>query len=400
MDEHRAVETVRIFDTTLRDGEQSPGASLSPEEKVDVARQLDGMGVDVIEAGFPAASPGDLRAVQDVARVTERAEVAALARCTRGDVDAALRGLAEAVSPVLHVFVATSDIHLRYKLQKTRAQVQAQIEEIVSYARGRVARIEFSAEDATRSDWDFLVQVCQTAIEAGATTINLPDTVGYTVPDEYAQLFSYVRERCGGAEIVLSAHCHNDLGLATANSLAAIEAGARQVEVTVNGLGERAGNAALEEVVMALTTRAGRFGGVRTNIATQNLVPVSRLVSGLTGLEVQVNKAIVGANAFAHEAGIHQDGVIKERSTYEIMKPTDVGWEDSQLVLGKHSGRHGVSHRLSQLGFRFDGPDLDTVYTRFLELADRVKRVDDEQLRGIAVGVLATAGAVSLSRPA
>jgi 2-isopropylmalate synthase len=307
-----------------------------------------------------------------------------------------MRSLAEAQRPVIHVFIATSDIHLKYKLRKGRTEILDQVAENVRYAARLGPRVEFSAEDATRSDWDFLACVCNLAVQAGATTVNLPDTVGHAVPEEYAALFAYVRDRISGSrDVVFSAHCHDDLGLATANSLAAVKAGARQVEVTVNGIGERAGNAALEEIVMALKTRADVFGGTETCIETRELVPTSRLVSELTGVAVQTNKAIVGLNAFAHEAGIHQDGVIKERRTYEIMSPVDVGWESSRLVLGKHSGRHGIAHRLGQLGYQLDGPDLDLVYARFVEIADARKEVTDEQLHEIVALVGSAAAGVS-----
>jgi 2-isopropylmalate synthase len=373
---------VRVFDTTLRDGEQAPGGSMTAAQKVELARRLDRLGVDVIEAGFPAASPGDLESVEMVAQVVDRAEVAALARCVRRDIDAAAKALVPAKNPVLHVFVATSDIHLQHKLRCTREEVIAQVTELVSYARSFCPRVEFSAEDATRTDWDFLVSVCEVAARAGATTINLPDTVGYSFPDEHAEMFRYMREHVDGADdIVFSAHCHDDLGLATANTLAAIAGGARQVELTMNGLGERAGNAPLEEVVMALKTRGKALGLPDTRIDSRQLVPTSQLVSKITGLQVQVNKSVVGANAFAHEAGIHQDGFIKERTTYEIMLPEDVGWEESRLVLGKHSGRHGVDYRLKQLGYDLDKEALDGVYVRVIELADSGKRVDDEALR-------------------
>ena len=379
---------VRIFDTTLRDGEQSPGASLTAEEKVEIARQLDRLGVDVIEAGFPIASPGDLEAVKRVARVVKGAEVAALARCVRADIDAAGEALHAAEQPVLHVFLATSDIHLRHKLRLSRTEVIHQIADTVAYGRNVAARVEFSAEDATRSDWDYLARVCDVAVQAGATTINLPDTVGYSVPDEYAAMFHYVRERVTGRDVVFSAHCHDDLGLATANTIAAIGAGVRQVEVTINGLGERAGNAPLEEVVMALRVRGEALGLPGTRINTRELVPASVLVAGYTGLAVQANKSVVGINAFAHEAGIHQDGVIKERTTYEIMLPADVGWETTRLVLGKHSGRHGLAFRLSQLGYDLDREALDAAYRRFVALADRQKEIRDPDLRALAADLV------------
>jgi 2-isopropylmalate synthase len=383
-------DVVRIFDTTLRDGEQSPGASMTAAQKVEVARQLDTLGVDVIEAGFPAASPGDLEAVAAVCDAVEHAEVAALARSVRKDIEVAARALERTARPVLHVFVATSDIHLKYKLRKSRTEIVDQVAETVSYARQLCERVEFSAEDATRSDLDFLACVCDVAVQAGATTINLPDTVGYTVPEEYGAMFHYVQQRVRMAgERVFSAHCHDDLGLATANTLAAIGAGARQVEVTINGLGERAGNAPLEEVVMALKTRGQAFGATapqvgQRGINTRELVPTSRLVSKVTGLQVPVNKSVVGVNAFAHEAGIHQDGVIKERATYEIMSAVDVGWDSNRLVLGKHSGRHGVAFRLAQLGFELDEEAVEQVYTRLIEVADQQKEVSDRVLRRLA----------------
>lgn len=386
-------DSIIIFDTTLRDGEQSPGAGMATEQKVELARQLDALGVDIIEAGFPASSPGDLQAVQQVARVIRHAETAALARCVRRDIEAAARALEAAERPVLHVFMATSDIHLKHKFRLSRTEVVHQVVEMVSYARQLCPRVEFSAEDATRSDWDYLACVCDAAVQAGADTINMPDTVGYSVPDEYAALFRYVRERIQNPATILSCHCHDDLGLATANTLAAVAAGARQVEVTINGLGERAGNAPLEEVVMALKTRGEAFGSASTRINTRALVPTSRMVTALTGLPVQVNKAVVGANAFAHEAGIHQDGFLKERTTYEIIHPEDVGWESTRLVLGKHSGRHGLAFRLAQLGFALDREALDDAYGTFVLLADQEKEVDDDDLRDLIAGV--TRGAVT-----
>jgi len=374
-------DVIRIFDTTLRDGEQSPGATMTTEEKIQVAEQLVRLNVDIIEAGFPAASPGDLIAVKEIARRTRGVAIAGLARANTGDIDAAWEGIREADRPVIHVFIATSDIHLKHKLKLNKEEALHQVKRMVAYARNLSPTVEFSAEDATRSEWDYLCRVCEAAIGAGATTINLPDTVGYTLPHEYETLFRYLRERVPGIDdVVMSAHCHNDLGMGTANTLAAIKAGARQVEVTVNGLGERAGNTAMEEVVMALRTRPDAFGNIRTRINTQEFLPTSQLVSQLTGIPVQPNKAVVGANAFSHEAGIHQDGMLKNRMTYEIMTPQSVGWTDTKLVLGKHSGRHGLDARLRQLGLKLNAEDLKEAYRRFVSMADRKKYITDADL--------------------
>lgn len=373
---------VRIFDTTLRDGEQSPGASMSFEEKLAVADQLQRLGVDIIEAGFPAASPGDLAAVREIARRARGVQVAALARANRGDIDACIEALRYAEQPVLHVFIATSDLHLEHKLRITREEALAQIEEMVRYGRQFFEIVEFSAEDATRSDWGYLTQVYSAAIRAGASVINVPDTVGYTLPNEFIALIEHLKRTVPGIErATISAHCHNDLGMATANTLAAITAGAGQVEVTINGLGERAGNTALEEVVMALNTRADSFKDLTTGIVTEQLVPASQLVSGITGIAVQLNKAIVGANAFAHEAGIHQDGQLKHSRTYEIMEPRSVGWAESKLVLGKHSGRHGVDARLRTLGYRLRRDELQRAYSAFIAWVDEHKIATDDDLR-------------------
>lgn len=374
---------IRIFDTTLRDGEQSPGATMTTEEKLQVADRLVRLNVDIIEAGFPAASPGDLAAVKEIARQTrgKGVAIAGLARAAVSDIDACWESVSEAENPVIHVFLATSDIHLKHKLNLSHEEALQRVASTVSYARNLCPTIEFSAEDATRSDWDYLCRVFETAIKCGATTVNIPDTVGYTMPHEYEALFHYLRERVAGIEdVVMSAHCHNDLGMATANTLAAIRAGARQVEVTINGLGERAGNTAMEEVVMALRTRPDFYGNATTRINNQEFLAASQLVSRLTGIPVQPNKAVVGANAFAHEAGIHQDGMLKNRLTYEIMTPQSVGWGDTKLVLGKHSGRHGLDARLRQLGHRLDAEQLKAAYKRFINLADQKKHITDADL--------------------
>ncbi|HEX8995714.1 MAG TPA: 2-isopropylmalate synthase [Ktedonobacterales bacterium] len=380
-----ARERVRIFDTTLRDGEQSPGASMTFEEKLEVADQLVRLGVDIIEAGFPAASPGDLAAVREIARRVRGVRVAALARANRGDIDACIEALRHAEQPTLHIFLATSDLHLEHKLRMTREEALAQIEDMVRYGRQHFEMIEFSAEDATRSDWSYLTQVYTVAIREGASVINIPDTVGYTLPNEFIALIEHLKRTVPGIErTTISAHCHNDLGMATANTLAAISAGARQVEVTINGLGERAGNTALEEVVMAMNTRADSFRGQTTAIATEQLVPASQLVSRITGINVQPNKAIVGANAFAHEAGIHQDGQLKHPGAYEIMEPRSVGWAESKLVLGKHSGRHGVDARLRTLGYRLRRDELQRAYSAFITWVDEHKVATDDDLRRFA----------------
>jgi 2-isopropylmalate synthase len=381
-----ATESPRIivFDTTLRDGEQSPGATLTAEEKLEVADVLVELGIDVMEAGFPAASPGDFEAVRAIASRVKGVSVAGLARCNESDIERAAQAVRVAEAPRIHTFIATSDIHLQHKLRMSREEVLERVTRMVRFAKGFTEDVEFSAEDATRSDWDFLAKVFAAAIAAGATTINVPDTVGYTSPREYAALMEHLRAHVPGVEnAIISVHCHDDLGMATANTLAAVGAGARQVEVTMNGIGERAGNTSLEEVVMALATRGDQFGGGATRIRKERLVPTSRLVSNLTGLPVQPNKAIVGANAFAHEAGIHQDGMLKERTTYEIMNPTDVGWEGTRLVLGKHSGRAGFRNTLHEIGIRLDAEQLNEAYERFLILADRKKNVTAADLAAL-----------------
>jgi 2-isopropylmalate synthase len=387
---------VKIFDTTLRDGEQSPGATMTTTEKLQVAEQLVLLQVDIIEAGFPSASPGDLAAVKAIARAVHGASVAALARANQRDIDLAWEGVREAEQPVIHVFLATSDIHLEHKLHMSREQALQCVHDMVTYARHLCPMVEFSAEDATRSNRDYLCQVFEVAIRAGASTINVPDTVGYSFPNEYESLFRYLRERVPDIDTVtLSAHCHNDLGMATANTLAAIRGGARQVEVTLNGIGERAGNTALEEVVMALHTRPDAISGhVNTRVNTQSLLAASQLVSRLTGIPVQPNKAIVGMNAFAHEAGIHQDGMLKHRMTYEIMTPQSVGWSDTNLVLGKHSGRHGLDARLRKLGYKLSSEELKAAYSRFVTLADQKKSVTDEDLVYIVDSSMETPSAI------
>ncbi|MCU0539418.1 MAG: 2-isopropylmalate synthase [Desulfobacterales bacterium] len=385
-------ERVIIFDTTLRDGEQSPGASMNSAEKLRLAGQLERLGVDVIEAGFPAASEGDFEAVSQIAGRLKRCETAGLARAAKADIDRAWQAVRHAARPRLHTFIATSDIHLQYKLRMDREQVLQAAVEAVRYARSLTDNVEFSAEDGSRSDRDFLCRVFEAAIAAGAATVNLPDTVGYAVPDEFGELVHYIRRHTPNIHrAVLSVHCHNDLGLATANTLAAIRAGARQAEVTINGIGERAGNTSLEEVVMALATRATRLG-VGTGIHTEFIYPTSRLVSMITGIMVQPNKAIVGANAFAHEAGIHQDGVLKNPMTYEIMKPESIGLSASQLVLGKHSGRHALRTQLKEMGYDLSDEELNLVFTKFKELADKKKQVMNEDLEAIVTeGILRTA---------
>ena len=371
---------ITIFDTTLRDGEQSPGCSMDHDEKLRMAEKLEELGVDVIEAGFPIASEGDFAAVKAVAARCRGVKVAALCRTADQDVARAAEALAHAASPRIHTFCATSDIHLEHKLRKSRAAVIAMTRRAVTQARNYADDVEFSAEDATRSDIDYLCDVLNTAVEAGASVLNVPDTVGYTTPSEFTNLVTQVRERVvRDRDVVISVHCHNDLGLAVANSLAAIEAGARQVECTINGIGERAGNASLEEIVMALHVRADRMP-FETGIVTQQLFPASQLLSSIVGFAVQPNKAIVGRNAFAHEAGIHQHGVINNPLCYEIMTPESVGVPANSLVLGKHSGRHALALRYMELGYEVTGMELDAAYAGFTDLADRKKRIYDQDL--------------------
>jgi 2-isopropylmalate synthase len=373
-----------IFDTTLRDGEQSPGASMNLREKLEVAHALTELGVDVIEAGFPIASPGDFEAVQAIATQVEGPVICGLARCSREDIDRAGAALKGCKRPRIHVFLATSAIHREFKLHMDREEIVRRSIEGVKRAKGYCEDIEFSPEDAARTELDFLAEVVERAIEAGATTINIPDTVGYAVPEQYGAAFRHLKQHVRGIDkVVLSAHCHNDLGLAVANSLAAICEGARQVECTINGIGERAGNCALEEVVMALRTREDYFH-LPTRINTQRLWPTSRLLTHITGLQVQRNKAIVGQNAFAHEAGIHQDGMLKERRTYEIMQPQDIGILQTELVLGKHSGRHALRQRVRELGYHLDDEQLQRVFDGFKTLADRKKMVYDADIEALA----------------
>src|SRR6266498_1790397 len=381
-----AKERIAVFDTTLRDGEQSPGCSMNLTEKVRMARQLESLGVDVIEAGFPIASEGDFAAVRAVAGECRKVTVAALCRTSEQDVLSAAAALEHAARPRIHTFVATSDLHLEFKLKKSRAEVIEMTRQAVTLARECAEEVEFSAEDATRSDVDYLCEVFATAIEAGATIINVPDTVGYTMPAEFSRLVNKIRDQVvGDRDVTISVHCHDDLGLAVANSLAAVEAGARQVECTINGIGERAGNASLEEIAMALKVRADQLP-FETAIRTQGLYPASQLLSAIVGFDVQPNKAIVGRNAFAHEAGIHQHGVINNPLCYEIMTPESVGVKNNLLVLGKHSGRHALALRYEEIGHSLTTSELDAAYERFTELADRKKRIYDQDLISLLVG--------------
>lgn len=376
-------EKIFIFDTTLRDGEQSPGCSMNLEEKLEMARQLDRLGVDIIEAGFPVSSRGDLEAVRAVAAEVRRPIIAALARANQLDIDRAWEALKGAARPRIHTFLATSDIHLKYKLRKTREEILKMISWSVGYAKSLCPDVEFSPEDAGRTDRSYLIECCHAAVEAGATVLNLPDTVGYCIEREYEQLFADVKARAPGMErVMLSTHSHNDLGLAVANTLAGIRGGARQVECTINGIGERAGNAALEEIVMALFVRRDVLP-VFTDIRTEDLYAASQLLTRLTGVAVQRNKAVVGRNAFAHEAGIHQDGVLKNAITYEIMTPQMVGAPSNHIVLGKHSGRHALAKRYEELGYPLSKPELERAYELFTQIADRKKQVYDEDLLAI-----------------
>lgn len=378
---------VKIFDTTLRDGEQSPGCSMNLEEKLRMAHQLAKLEVDVIEGGFPIASDGDFEAVKQIAKEVKGPIIAGLARANKKDIDRCWEAVKESKKPRIHTFIATSDIHLKHKLRKSREQVLKDAVESVKHARSYLKDVEFSAEDATRSDWQYLADVFCGVIEAGATTINVPDTVGYTIPSEFGALIAYLAENVKNInKATISVHCHNDLGLAVANSLAAIEAGARQVECTVNGIGERAGNASMEEIVMTLRVRHDKVS-YKTGIATEQIYPSSKMLTFITGINVQPNKAIVGENAFAHEAGIHQDGILKYQQTYEIMTPESVGIPTNKLVLGKHSGRHAFRERLVTLGMPVSATQLEESFKAFKDLADRKKNVYDEDIMALVEGL-------------
>ncbi|MCD6353397.1 MAG: 2-isopropylmalate synthase [Proteobacteria bacterium] len=377
------MEKILIFDTTLRDGEQSPGFSMNIQEKLQVARQLEKLNVDIIEAGFPVASEGDFEAVRKIAKSIKKCQVAALARAEDKDIDRAWEAVKEAHNPVIHTFISTSDFHLKYQLRLSREKVLDKAIKAVTRARSYTPNVEFSAMDATRTNRDYLCQIVEAAINSGATTINIPDTVGYAIPQEFGGLIQYLRENVSNIDkAILSVHCHNDLGLAVANSLAAVLNGARQVECAINGIGERAGNASLEEVVMAIRTRKD-FLQLTTQVITEQIFSASRLISRITGINVQPNKAIVGANAFAHESGIHQDGLLKEKITYEIMTPESIGVPQSTLVLGKHSGRHAFREHMKKLGFELTEQEIKSVFKRFKDLADKKKEVFDEDLHAI-----------------
>jgi 2-isopropylmalate synthase len=389
------AERIYIFDTTLRDGEQSPGCSMTVPEKLKMAAKLVDLGVDILEAGFPIASDGDFEAVGAVAREFPWVNVAALARSNKLDVERAAQSLKNAKRPRIHTFIATSDIHLKFKLKKSRQQVLDEAVAAVTLARSYVDDVEFSAEDSTRTDWDYLEEVSKAVVAAGARTVNLPDTVGFSVPDEYGAMIGRMVKALGNTAIV-SVHCHDDLGLAVANSLAAVQNGARQIECTINGIGERAGNAALEEVVMAMNTRRDRLP-YETKIVTEHLFPASQLLTSIITFGPQPNKAIVGENAFAHEAGIHQDGFLKERTTYEIIDPHSVGVPESKLILGKHSGRHALAKRCEDLGFDLNREQLDTVYHRFTTMADRKKGMRNDEISALAREVLVESKAARAS---
>lgn len=380
------TEQVIIFDTTLRDGEQSPGCSMNLEEKLAMAEMLDAMGVDVIEAGFPAASEGDFDSVKKVAELSKNARIAGLCRALESDIDAVAAAISPAKKQRIHTFISTSPLHMKHKLKKEPHEVLELIKKSVSHARNLCGDVEWSAEDATRTEDDFLCQAVETAIAAGAGTVNIPDTVGYSVPEEYFRIIKMLKDRVPNIDrAVISTHCHNDLGLGVANSLAGVQAGARQVECTINGIGERAGNAAMEEIVMSFRTRPDLLP-YTTNIVTEMIYPASQLLSRITGFSVQPNKAIVGANAFAHESGIHQDGMLKHAQTYEIMTPESVGRSKSHLVLGKHSGRNALGSRLAELGHPVQGEELNTLFAKFKALADEKKHITDDDLRQLVNG--------------
>jgi 2-isopropylmalate synthase len=390
---------IRIFDTTLRDGEQSPSCSMNLQEKLEVARQLERLKVDTIEAGFAISSPGDFESVSRIASTVKDCMVASLSRALKKDIDAAYAAVKHAQAPMIHTFLSTSPVHMEYKLKMTPEQVLERTGEMVKYARSKCPNIEFSAEDATRSDWDFLVQIVDMAIKSGATYINIPDTVGYTVPEKLAELITYLKNRVPDADkAIFSVHCHNDLGMAVANSLAAVAAGAEQIECTINGLGERAGNAALEEIVMAINTRSDHFD-VECGVDTTQLYRASRLIYGIIGIPAPINKAIVGANAFAHESGIHQHGVMAERTTYEIMTPESIGLSQNKMVLGKHSGRHAFSERISELGYTLSDEQINKFFEEFKLLCDRKKTVSDRDIEAIINSkISANGGAYKLIR--
>jgi len=378
------AEQVLIFDTTLRDGEQSPGAAMGIREKIEIAKQLQRLKVDIIEAGFPVSSKEQFEAVRLVAEEIKEPAISALARCIKKDVDAAAEALKGAAHPRIHVFLATSEIHRKYKLKKAKDEILKAATEMTAYAKSFCEDVEFSPEDASRTELDFLAEVFDAVVEAGARTVNIPDTVGYAIPAEFGEIIRTLRDETKhGKHVVISVHCHNDLGLAVANSLAGVANGARQVECTINGLGERAGNCSLEEVVMAIRTRRDIFPKVTTGIRAQQIVKTSRLVSRLSGMVVQPNKAIVGDNAFAHEAGIHVHGVLSDARTYEIMKPVDVGWTESKIVLGRHSGKHGLRMRVDKLGFHLSDEELGQLYDEFMRLADKKKEIYDEDLAAL-----------------
>ena len=375
------MRVIKIFDTTLRDGEQSPGASMNVEEKIQIARQLVRLGVDIIEAGFPIASPGDFDAVKRIANEVQGATIAGLARAREEDIRRAWEAIKDAPKRRIHTFHSTSDIHLKYQFRVSREEALKRSAEMVTFARSLVDDVEFSPMDATRTEVPYLLDVVEAVIAAGASTVNIPDTVGYTAPDEFGSLIRAIRERIGDSAVI-SVHCHNDLGLSVANSLAAILNGAGQVECTINGIGERAGNCSMEEVVMNLVTRKD-FYKARTNIRTKEIIRTSRLLTRITGLQVQPNKAIVGANAFAHESGIHQDGLLKEKMTYEIIRPSDIGLKDTELVLGKHSGRHAFKTRIKELGYELSPEEIETAFDRFKRLADQKKDIYDEDIEAL-----------------